>query len=92
MKEEPTPTAVVTVGWASVGRWLALAAAVLIGLRLALGLVRLPAPSSVTSRQIMSAAVLLLMIGLFVTNKRAKLVLVAGGVILATAGFVLGLP
>jgi hypothetical protein len=91
-KEESTPTAVVAVAWASVVRWLALAAAALIGFRLALSLDWSPTPGSVKSRQIMRGGVLLSMIGLFVTNKRAKLALVVSGVILATAGFVVHLP
>ena len=89
MKEETTPSTAVTVPWA---RFLALAVALMLGWKLALSLVRLPTLGSISSGQIMSGAVLLSMISLVVTNKRAKLVLAVGGLILAAAGSVLRFP
>ena len=89
MKEDATPGTALTVLWA---RFLALAVAVIVGWKLALSLVRLPTLGSVSSSQIMGGAVLLSMISLVVTNKRAKLVLAVGGLILAAAGSVLRFP
>jgi hypothetical protein len=89
MKEDPTPGTALTVPWV---RFLALAVAAMVGWKLALSLVRLRTLGSVDSSQIMSGAVLLSTISLVVTNKRAKLVLVVGGLMLAAAGAGLRFP
>lgn len=89
MNGAPTPGTAVTATWV---RFLALAVAVMLGWKLAVSLARLPAPGSVNSRQIMSAGVLLSMISVIVSNRRAKLVLAVGGLVVVVAGYVLRIP
>ena len=89
MNDVPTPDSAVTVLWT---RFLALTVAAMLGWKLALSLIRLPSLSSVSSSQCLSGGVLLSMLSMVVTNRRVKVVLAVGGVILAAAGPVLRLP